>query len=55
MNAIKLYEKMAEPVFLAWVLTLIVVWLLFRFGRNVLEAVLMKLHEVLIQHNLMKL
>lgn len=55
MSAIKLYEKMAEPVFLAWVLTLILIWLLFRTGRNLIETVLMKLYEVLIQQNLMKL
>lgn len=51
MDAIKLYDRVAEPAILAWVFILFLIWLLFTFGRDIIAAVLMKLYEVLIRRS----
>ncbi len=51
MNAIKLYDRLAEPVVLAWVITLFLLWLLLIVGRDIIAAILMKLYEVFIQRS----
>jgi hypothetical protein len=40
---------------IAWVMTLILVILAFRYGRGVLEAFLMKMHEFFIQRSPVRL
>jgi hypothetical protein len=48
MNAIKLYDKMTAPALAAWIITVALLVLFFRFGRNAISAVLMKLYEIFI-------
>jgi hypothetical protein len=55
MPAIGPYSKMIEPAIIAWLITLIIVWLIFKLGRDILGAILLKLHEVFIQRSPVKL
>lgn len=49
MNAIKLYEKMTEPLFVALIVTFILLWLFFRFGKDIIATVLIWLYDLFIR------
>lgn len=51
MDITRTYEKIAEPAVVAWLLAFVVVWAFLRFGRDVMETILMKLYEFFIQRS----
>ena len=51
MQAIKLYDRLVEPVALAWMVTIFFMGLLLAAGRQFIAALLMKLYEELILYN----
>ena len=55
MNTIKSIAEAANPATIAWLMTLFLVLLAFRYGRGTAEAFLMKMYEFFIQRNPVKL
>ena len=55
MNTIKLVAGAANPATIAWVMTLFLVLLAFRYGREAIATFLMKIYELFIQRNPVKL
>lgn len=51
MDAIKLYDRLAEPVIVAWIITLVLVGLLLSGLRDLIIAFLEKCYEVFIQRS----
>mgnify|MGYP001241858863 CR=1 FL=1 len=50
--AVKLYERLVDPVFLGWLFMFFFLTLLLYSGRSIIALVLFKLHEIFIQRNI---
>jgi hypothetical protein len=55
MNTIESAVRVANPATIAWVMTLFLVLLAFRYGRSAAEAFLMKMYEFFIQRSPVRL
>lgn len=51
MDAIKLYDRLAEPVIVAWIITGLLLILLLTGIRDLIAFMLWKCYEVFIQHS----
>lgn len=49
--AVKLYERLMEPLFTGWLFMLFFLIVFFYGCRNIIAMALLKLHELFIQRN----